>query len=193
MTAFPLVFVRHGQTDWNRAGRLQGKKDIPLNGLGRRQAARNGRALRAILAEGGWRFHASPLARAMETMRIVLAEAGIPDIGIVADDRLMEVAYGEWEGRTLPDLAAAEPQAFAAREADKWGFVPPGGESYEMLGARVGEWLEELDRPTVIAAHGGVMRVLLHHLAGQPAHDAPHLAAPQDRVLIFTAGMVVTF
>lgn len=191
MIAFPLIFVRHGQTEWNRLGRLQGQKDIPLNDLGRRQAQRNGRALKAILSTGEWRFHASPLARAMETMQIILAEAGL-DAEIAADGRLMEVAYGAWEGRTLGELAAADPESFAAREADKWGFVPPDGESYEMLGRRVATWLAEIDHPAVVAAHGGVMRVLLHHLAGQAAQDAPHLPAPQDRVLIFTPDLVAS-
>lgn len=193
MISFPLIFVRHGQTEWNRIGRLQGKKDIPLNDVGRRQAARNGRALAALLHGGDWRFHASPLSRARETMEIVLSEAGLAGRPIHDDPRLMEVAYGNWEGRTLPELAVEDPHAIAAREQDKWGFVPPEGESYAMLGERVAIWLAALDGPSVVAAHGGVMRVLMHLLAGLPPHDAPHLAAPQDRILVFTPRLVATF
>jgi probable phosphoglycerate mutase len=79
-----------------------------------------------------------------------------------------------------------------ARERDKWNYVPSGGESYAMLSARVGQWLEELQGPALVVSHGGILRVLLYLLAGQPAHEAPHLAAPQDRVILFTPRAVVT-
>jgi broad specificity phosphatase PhoE len=189
---FPLIFIRHGETDWNRVGRLQGQKDIPLNDHGRRQAARNGRALAGILASRPWQMQVSPLGRAMETMQIVLAEAGKAGDTCTRDPRLMEVGYGRWEGRTLPELALEAPQDVAAREADKWRFVPPQGESYADLADRILTWVADLREPSVVVAHGGVMRVLMHILAGLPPHDAPHLAAPQDRVLIFTGRVVAT-
>ena len=134
----------------------------------------------------------SPLGRAMETMQIVLAEAGAAGDSCTRDPRLMEVGYGSWEGRTLPELALEAPQDVAAREADKWRFVPPQGESYADLSARILTWVADLQEPSIVVAHGGVMRVLMHILAGLPPHDAPHLAAPQDRVLIFTGTLVAT-
>ena len=100
----PLVFIRHGETDWNREARLQGQQDIPLNALGRCQAERNGRAVAGILASRDWRLVASPLGRAVETMRIVLAAAGRPDAPFDRT-RSQGGAYGAWEGQTLPEVA----------------------------------------------------------------------------------------
>jgi probable phosphoglycerate mutase len=186
----PLVFIRHGETDWNREARLQGQKDIPLNALGRRQAERNGRAVAGILAGRDWRLVASPLRRAVETMRIVLAAAGRPAAPFDLEPALKEVAYGAWEGQTLTEVAVSDPEGLKLRERDKWNYVPPDGESYAMLSVRVAAWLATLDSPAMVVAHGGVLRVLVHLLAGEPAHDAPHLATPQDRIVLFTESRV---
>ena len=99
-----LIFIRHGETDWNRAERFQGQREIPLNALGRRQAARNGRAIAGILAESDWLLVASPLQRSVETMRIALAAAGRPDEQFEVDPSLQEVSYGDWEGFTLAEI-----------------------------------------------------------------------------------------
>jgi broad specificity phosphatase PhoE len=192
MSRVPLVFIRHGETDWNRELRFQGQKDIPLNDHGRRQAARNGRAVAGILASGEWRLFCSPLGRALETMQIVLREAQQPKRPFTTDPVLMEVNYGDWEGRTLIEIGEDFPDQGRARDADKWGYVPPNGESYAMLAARTAGWLRTLDGPTCVVAHGGVLRALMHILGGLPAHDAPHLAVPQDRVILFTHSSVLT-
>ena len=188
----PIIFIRHGETDWNRQARLQGQKDIPLNALGERQAARNGRALTGILSTQCWRAVASPLQRATHTMRIVLAAAGKADMAFDTEPLLKELSYGQWEGMTLPEVAARDPDGARRREVDKWGFVPPSGESYAFAAKRVVGWLETLRKPTLVVAHGGILRILLHRLAGLPAHDAPHLATPQDRVVLFTREAVFT-
>jgi broad specificity phosphatase PhoE len=192
MTTPPLVFIRHGETDWNRELRFQGQRDIPMNARGRLQAARNGRAIAGILRDGEWQLVASPLGRAEETMRIVLQAAGESGRRFATDPALMEANYGDWEGLTLDEIATRFPKQGRARDRDKWGYVPPNGESYAMLSERVGRWLKTLDRPTFVVAHGGILRALLHLLAGLPSHDAPHLAVPQDRVILFTEGDVLT-
>lgn len=191
MSFFPILFVRHGQTAWNRAARLQGHQDIPLNALGKLQAARNGRAVSALLRGNlSWEIMASPLDRTRETMTIALAAAGMPSETFSTDARLREVSYGAWEGLTLPEVAGRDPAGHEGRERDKWGFAPPEGESYAMLDARVGEWLSERAGPTFVVAHGGVLRVLLHRLAGVPNLEAPHAEAPQDRAFLFTGRLV---
>ena len=182
----PLVFIRHGETEWNRELRFQGQKDVPLNDHGRRQAERNGRAIAGILSTGEWQLVSSPLGRAIETMQIVLAAAGQPHRAFATDPVLMEVNYGDWEGLTLIEIGERFPEEAAARDADKWGYTPKNGESYAMLAARVETWLATLGGPTFVVAHGGVLRALMHILAGLPAHNAPHLAVPQDRVILFT-------
>jgi broad specificity phosphatase PhoE len=191
MTA-PLVFVRHGETDWNRELRFQGQKDVPLNEIGRRQAARNGRAVAGILAARDWRLIASPLGRSIETMRIVLAEAGQAVRPFETDAALREAHYGDWEGLTLAEIEAANREALRTREGNKWGYVPPGGESYAALSERIATWLATLSGPTFVVSHGGVLRALVYQLAGLPPHDAPHLAVPQDRVILFTKSSVLT-
>lgn len=191
MTARPIVFVRHGETDWNREFRLQGQQNVPLNAIGRRQAARNGRALAPLLGGGDWQVLCSPLDRARETAAILLAAAGRADLAPRCDDRLKEICFGSWEGHTLAEVAVFDPAGVRARDADKWGFVPPTGESYAMLAARVSDWLGCLDRPSLIVAHGGILRVLLHLLAGFPEREVPRFAAPQDRAVVFTRRAVL--
>jgi broad specificity phosphatase PhoE len=188
----PLIFIRHGETDWNRALRFQGQRDIPLNALGRRQAARNGRAVSGILAGGRFRLVASPLGRAIETMTIALAAAGRPDAPFTTDPLLKEASYGDWEGLTLTEIAAHQPEPARLREADKWFYPPPAGESYSMVAERVAAWLATLDGPTLVVAHGGILRALLYLLAGLPADHAPHLVVPHDRVILFTPSAVLT-
>jgi broad specificity phosphatase PhoE len=192
MNRVPLVFVRHGETDWNREFRFQGRRDIPLNEHGRRQAARNGHAVAGILVASEWKLISSPLLRSVETIRILLDAAGQGGRAFDTDPALVEVRYGDWEGLTLTEISERFPNESRARDADKWGYVPPNGESYALLSKRVAGWLETLDRPTFVVAHGGVLRALFHLLAGLPAHDAPHLAVPQDRVILFTERTVFT-
>lgn len=187
----PLIFIRHGETDWNRQARFQGQRDIPLNALGRRQAARNGRAVAGLLAERDWRLVSSPLERSVETMRIVLTEAGQPDWAFDQDPRLREVGYGDWEGFTLAEINVGFPELAKARDLNKWGFAPPAGESYAMLAARALPVFDAFDAPALVVAHGGILRALLHRFGGLPPNDAPHLAVPQDRVILFTADTVL--
>ena len=187
-----LLFLRHGETDWNRALRFQGQRDVPLNEIGRRQAARNGRAIAGILGAEHWRLVSSPLGRSIETMRIALEAARLAGRPFATDPVLKEAHYGDWEGLTLVEIGERYADAARAREADKWGYVPPNGESYAMVAERVSVWLTGLDGPTFVVAHGGILRALLHLLAGLPPHDAPHLAVPQDRAILFTRDRVLT-
>ena len=185
-----LYFVRHGETDWNLAQRYQGQRDIPLNATGRAQAARNGRALAQALGHdaGALDYVASPLVRARETMEIMRREIGLPPDGYRTDDRLREINYGHWEGELWGELPVKDPQGFAAREADKWGWQPRGGESYRALSERVAAWLGDTERDVVVAAHGGVMRVLRGLSGGLDPAEIFRLDVPQDKVLVIEAG-----
>ena len=95
-----LYFVRHGQTDWNAETRFQGTRDIPLNDIGRGQASRNGKALKDIVDPSKVNFIASPLMRTRETMEIIRAEMELEPQAYQTDDRLKELSFGDWEGRT---------------------------------------------------------------------------------------------
>lgn len=186
-----LYFLRHGETDWNRIQRYQGQTDIPLNGLGREQAARNGRTLKQLLGPAADRlaFTASPLARAAETMQIVRRELGLAEEPFIRDDRLKEQHFGHWEGQLYAELPKTDPQGFAARKADPWRWTPEGGESYVMLSERVEAWLTGLERDTVAASHGNVSRVVRALILGLTDYRAiTTLEVPQDRVLLIRAG-----
>ena len=185
----PIIFLRHGETDWNAEGRLQGQRDVPLNDTGRGQALRNGRTLAAAFPDlSAYDFVSSPLVRSRETMEIARAAMGLDPRDYRLDDRLREITFGDWEGFTTAELRARIPEAVAAREKDKWRFLPPGGESYHLLAERVGGWLAGIVRPTFVVAHGGVGRVLRMHLLGMDRNEVVSADFPQDRVLIVRDG-----
>jgi broad specificity phosphatase PhoE len=185
----PLIFIRHGETDWNREGRLQGQRDIALNDTGRAQARRNGTAIKAAMPEAAnFNFVASPLSRSRETMEIARAAMGLSPQAYQTDDRLKELTFGAWEGFTGEDLRRADAALIAAREKDKWGFLPPGGESYRILSERVAAWLAGIVRPTFVVSHGGVGRVLRRMILDLDPIESVSMLFPQDKVLVFRDG-----
>lgn len=184
-----LYFIRHGETDWNAQGRLQGRRDIPLNARGEAQAEQVGRLLRRLAGEfARVDFVASPLTRTRRTMQLMREAAGLDPFAYRIDPRLVEITFGEWEGLTWPEVAARDPAGAAAREADKWGFVPPGGESYAMLAERIAPVFAAFERDAVVVSHGGVARAMLNLLCGVAPERAPHLDIRQGRVLLVQGG-----
>lgn len=180
-----LFLVRHGETDWNREGRLQGGQDIPLNALGREQAAEAARRLRALtpdFAQSG--YVASPMQRARETMTILRRELGLPPEDFRIEDRLRELTFGAWEGFTWREVRKAERELAQARERDKWGFVPPGGESYRMLAERIRPVLEGLAADTVMVSHGGVARAVLALVGAVGTAEAAKVDIWQGKILV---------
>ncbi|MEJ0012182.1 MAG: histidine phosphatase family protein [Bauldia sp.] len=190
MTPVPtLVFVRHGETDWNVEGRLQGQRDIPLNARGRGQAKRNGETIRELIPEAAtFDFISSPLSRTRETMEILRAAMGLDPAAYEVDSRLLEITFGELEGFTYRDIEERQPGWSRARHADKWNYLPPGGESYHMLSVRIIGWVETLERPAVVVAHGGVGRVLRAHLLGLDKLATVSEDFPQDRIFLWRDG-----
>jgi broad specificity phosphatase PhoE len=141
MPAPTIYYIRHDETAWNAEGRFQGTQDIPLNDLGRRQAAEAGGILTDLFARDGRNqssltFVASPLSRARSTMELVRGVLKLPTDGYAVDARLREIGYGRWEGATLAQMQASDPEIFAARLSDKWTVPPPDGESYASVQAR---------------------------------------------------------
>jgi broad specificity phosphatase PhoE len=183
-------YIRHGETDWNVAGRLQGRHDVPLNMRGQAQARHCGAILRDLFARNGrnpadFDYVSSPLGRARETMELARAPLGLPADGYRIEPRLAEISFGAWEGFTIAQLHARDPQRIAAREHDKWHFVPPGGESYETVCARMREWYGCLTRDTVAVAHGGTARGLIAHLGIAKPAAAPLVDIAQGVVYVF--------
>ncbi len=95
-------------------------------------------------------YVSSPLGRARETMELMRATLGLPAGRLSHRCAADEIAFGDWEGLTYQDVLARDSEVVAERERDKWGFRPPGGESYEQLAVRVGAWYATVERDTVV-------------------------------------------
>jgi broad specificity phosphatase PhoE len=193
MPAPVIYYIRHGETSWNAEGRLQGAQDVPLNDLGRKQAAHAGNILAGLFAREGrdnssLAFVASPLMRARATMELVRGQLKLPLAGYALDDRLREIGYGQWEGSTLPEMQVADPDLFARRQAEKWTMSPPGGESYVAVQVRMQDWYASLQTDTVAVAHGGTARALMVALGIETPLSAADLTIEQGAVYVFRDG-----
>jgi probable phosphoglycerate mutase len=145
----PLLVIRHGSTDWNEAGLIQGHADRPLSDAGREQ-------MRSARIPDDWRSAkclSSPLRRAMETATLL-------GLDPLPEPRLIEMAWGEWEGENLGALRTKLGGGMAENEARGLDFRPPGGESPHDVQARLGPLLAELKVRTVFVTHKGVLRAL---------------------------------
>jgi len=158
-----ITLVRHGQTDWNLARRIQGSTDIPLNATGREDARAAARALASGRHDA---VYASPLLRAQETARIIADELGL---GAPALTRgLREREFGEAEGMFVPD--------YLERYGD-WQAEVPGAETMRTVRDRALDSIDRIARAArrrssprtesiVVVSHGGVIRALLLHVSG---------------------------
>ncbi|MDR3518580.1 MAG: histidine phosphatase family protein [Azospirillaceae bacterium] len=162
MTA--LLVLRHGPTDWNRSHRLQGRCDQPLSDAGRAMV----RTWRVPEESIGWHSVASPLARCVETARLLGWQPTL-------EPRLIEMDWGQWEGRTAAALRAELGATFAAAEASGLDLMPPGGESPRQVQARLRPWLAGITRPTIAVTHKGVLRALLALATGWAMTGPPPL------------------
>ena len=171
MQATRLVVIRHGETAWNAAGRLQGHQDIPLNALGRRQAA----ALAAALADEGLAaVVASDLQRAWQTGAALAAGLGLP---VQAEPGLRERCFGMLEGLTHAEIEAHWPDHARRWRHREPGFAPAGGESLVDFQARCLATVDRLaaawaGRAVALVCHGGVLDGL-YRAATHVALDRP--------------------
>ncbi|MCW5695086.1 MAG: histidine phosphatase family protein [Pseudolabrys sp.] len=185
-----VYYIRHGETDWNAAGRLQGHRDIPLNDKGRAQARHCGVVLLDLLTKEGrdpssLDYLSSPLLRASETMEWVRDALGLPREGFKREPQLIELSFGDWEGATIALLHQNDPVRIAQREHDKYHFVPPNGESYQMVEARMKRWYDSLSGDVVVTSHGGTCRGLMTCLGVATPALAPLVDIIQGEVYVF--------
>lgn len=155
----PLIMLRHGPTDWNAEGRIQGRCDRPLSDAGR-AAVRRWRLPEAC-KDAHW--VTSPLVRARETVALL----GHGDAA--SDPALVEMHWGPWEGCRLAQLRDRYGSEMIEMEARGLDFRPPGGESPRDVQRRLEPWLAEVGagrRPCVAVSHKGVIRALLSLASG---------------------------
>ncbi|MFC1664607.1 histidine phosphatase family protein [Pseudomonadota bacterium] len=150
----PLLFIRHGRTEWNIDGRMQGQTDVNLSAVGRDEVSS-----RSIPEEyKNYSWIVSPLRRARETADLL----GITNAQ--SDPRLMEMNWGEWEGSTRTALRRQHGRSMAENEARGIDFRPTGGESVREVCTRLQDWLSEVatrGRPIGAVTHKGVITVAL--------------------------------
>jgi probable phosphoglycerate mutase len=188
-----LIFlIRHGQTDFNRDRRLQGRLDSRLTELGMDQARRMAETLRPFVAEHpDWTVIASPSGRTRHTARIVCETLGL-GAEVEIEPRIAEVDVGRWEGLGAEDIEAAHPGLMGQ---PGWLCQAPGGECLEDLSSRLGEWLAEIDetdgRRRIVVSHGIAGRVLRWLYAkAAPDNVWTSPSPPQDAVFRLHGGVV---
>ena len=158
-----VYLARHGRTAYNLEGRFQGQLPVPLDELGRAQAAEL--AERAT-AHGFAVLWSSTLLRARETAEIVAASTGLEPRH---DARLMETDAGDWTDRSFEEVQGEAPELFAKFIAGDPTFAFPGGESFAEQEVRVGAALDDVERgarPVLVVCHGMVIRAALSVRAG---------------------------
>lgn len=191
-----IYLVRHGETVWNRQGRLQGQSDSPLTLLGICQAEAIGEALRSRLDGQPFEIHASPLGRTRQTAAIITDMLGRDYMSIEFDDRLMEITLGDRDGYAgWKAMARDFPEDWKRQQADPWHYTHPNGESSQMVKDRLTPVLAERrghDIPTVIIAHG-VVNKILRGLYLELSNEATYaLDRPQDAFHHLSAGSIET-
>ena len=185
--AHPIYLIRHGQTEWNRDDKRQGRHDSPLTEKGLGQAAMVGATL-TKLVDNRWSFQASPIPRAWRTAEIIGAACGLEP---VADERLMEIGMGSWEGLTWPEIDAMMP-GISATKNDYPQFHVPDGERFDDTMARAADWLGSIDRPTVAVSHGMIGFAIRSAYLGLDELGLRKLPSPRQDVLFLLRDGAIT-
>ncbi|GAP20385.1 histidine phosphatase family protein [Leptolinea tardivitalis] len=162
-----IWLVRHGQTDWNLEGRLQGQLDVPLNETGLKQAQSLAETLRGKPFSA---IYSSDLMRARQTAEIIARVVNLP---ITFDKRLREISQGQVEGMLFSDVIQKFEGALADRTRNPVESRLPGGESVAELAERFRDCVDEISRqkytrPVLLIAHGLAIATILCQARGYP-------------------------
>jgi probable phosphoglycerate mutase len=160
MSVNKLLFIRHGQTDFNQEHRLQGALPVPLNKRGRQQSLLLAQYLKTVPIDA---LYTSPRSRALETARIISAAL---QRNAQEDERLAEIAFGDFEGHTFNEVAALYPEAYRKWESGYRPYRVPGGESRLDVQRRMGAaWDDIVSKDgmetVAIVGHSSAMMILL--------------------------------
>lgn len=173
-----IIFVRHGETDWNKNGLIQGSVDTDLNETGHAQA----KSVAALLAQQDleWRdfnIVVSPQRRAQQTAEYILNALHRDLDGV--EPRVRELGFGIWEGKPFWELKASP--VYPADSESRFFWRPQDGESYQDGVARVNDWRSTLTRPTLVISHGAVGRCLMGSFTKLGAGELVNLPTPQGK------------
>ena len=163
-----IYIARHGETEWNAQGRIQGHTDIALTDRGRRQAAALARRLAGVAFAAAY---CSDLSRTRETAQILLGERAAP---LYATPQLREYHKGVFEGLTVGEYAERYPDLYRASLVKDLDFAPPGGETIRQASARMAQFTAELlsshaaEDAVLVVGHGGSLRAVIVALLSLP-------------------------
>lgn len=164
-----IYFIRHGETDQNKKKCLQGRSDIELNEYGRELARKTAEGLKDVKFD---MIFTSPLKRAAETAEIIRGDHEIP---IIPEDRLLEISFGAYEGLSFgkETYNIPDPDFMNFFQAPEKYNIPPGGEHFEEVIKRTGDFLKELsqeecyqDKTILLSTHGCALKALLANIKG---------------------------
>ena len=181
-----LYLARHGESEWNRIGRIQGRSESPLTAIGRGQAAALGRMLRSVLPDPGIDIVASPLSRALETAAIIAGELGRSAAGVRTDPRLVDFDLGILSGSSWDAVAADHPELARLRLEDPVRFHPPGGESGAEVLDRARAFLAErasAGRDTLVVGHGVINKFI--RAAARGITGGGIIALGEDQAVVY--------
>jgi broad specificity phosphatase PhoE len=172
-----IFLLRHGETEWNAAGRFQGILDSPLTERGIAQANACGMRL-AEVVNRPCEIFTSPLGRARQTCEIIRSCGSYPQARF--DGRLQEVTVGSWDGLTHIDIEGMWPGLLDGSTPFDWYFRSPDGESFEAALSRASLWLSEADGVVIAVSHGLFGRIIRGAYLGLSMDQALTLPVPQD-------------
>lgn len=174
-----IFLLRHGETEWNRAGRIQGQRDSALTNLGRQQALRQSHTLQRLRKDlGQHRVVCSPLLRAQTTAQLALGSTDF-----VTDPRVSEIACGRWENTTHSERLISDPDLAPTLSEDFDLYIhAPDGEGLVALEQRLLAFLADVSGPTVIFSHKIALVVMRAILTGQDDLSSS-MAPPQGSIM----------
>ena len=180
MSSFPKIwFLRHGQTEWNAEGRIQGRLNSDLTARGRADAEKQAALIAPFIAEveaGPGGIFCSPQGRAQDTARIALN-----GVDFTVDARLSEINTGAWEGKLRSEVT------YAKSDIETYASAP-GGEGLERLQSRVAEFLDALTGPSIIVSHGILGKMMRGHLLGLDVDGMTALCNRQGVIYVLENG-----
>lgn len=180
MTYPDLYVLRHGQTEWNLAGKFQGRKNSPLTELGKSHARQQRTILENLSNTPAKRF-CSPLGRTIETAEITFGSME----NVIINDRIQEIAFGKWEGATREEIKA---QVTTDYETKTWNFNSPGGETFDGICDRVRAFMDEQSEPAIIVTHGVTAKIIRGLYLGLSQLELLKLAPEQGCVFHLSNG-----
>ena len=188
-----IYLVRHGETEWNRAGRMQGQLDSPLTERGRDQARRVGLLLRDLIDDpAACTLIVSPLGRARQTAGIIAEAMEISADRFAVDPLVREVTWGDWNGLTREEIIAADPAHWQRFRDRHWTVAAPGGESWAEMSERARQWLNQVAAldTVLLVSHGAFGRAVRGRYLAATPEETMALSEPQDAVFRLSQGAV---